>query len=113
MNEADRVIEIEWDRRTLAGMHPVYRKRCEQDECEIKTMYLGEKDVELDDGMLFVMEQPTQLVTRPLSKDDEVVEGKSVASMLDRIGEEDHNNPDFSFVATLNQTGDASPGSPL
>jgi Calcium binding len=67
----DPVIEIEWDQRTLAGMHPVYRKRCERDDCEIKTMYLGEEDVELDDGTPFLMEQPTQIVTRPLSKDDE------------------------------------------
>jgi hypothetical protein len=70
---ADPVIEVEWDKRTLAGMHPVYRKRCERDDCEIKTMYLGEEDVERDDGTPFLMEQPTRIVTRPLSKDRDLV----------------------------------------
>jgi len=64
-------VEIEWDQRTLAGMHPVYRKRCERDGLEMETMYLGDEDIERDDGTPFVMEQPTQIVTQPLSKDDE------------------------------------------
>src|SRR5271169_6503693 len=50
---ADPVVEIEWDKRTLAGMHPVYRKRCERDDCEMETMYLGEEDIERDDGTPF------------------------------------------------------------
>jgi len=64
-------VEIEWDKRTFAGMHPVYRKRCERDGLEMETMYLGDEDIELDDGTPFLMEQPTQIVTQPLSKDDE------------------------------------------
>src|SRR4051812_49203891 len=42
--------EIEWDRRTLDGMHPVYRKRCERDGLDLETMWLTEDDVEPDDG---------------------------------------------------------------
>jgi hypothetical protein len=64
-------VEIVWDKRTLAGMHPVYRLRCERDDLEMETMYLDEEDIERDDGTPFLMEQPTQIVTRPLSKDDE------------------------------------------
>ena len=33
--------EIEWDRRTLDGMHPVYKKRCERDGLDPETMWLG------------------------------------------------------------------------
>jgi hypothetical protein len=38
--------EIAWDRRTLDSMHPVYRKRCERDDCEVEIMWLGEEDIE-------------------------------------------------------------------
>jgi hypothetical protein len=37
---------IEWDRRTLGHMHPVYRKRCERDGLELESMWLGEDDIE-------------------------------------------------------------------
>src|SRR4051812_31896968 len=30
---------IEWDQRTLAAMHPVYRNRCERDGLEIESMW--------------------------------------------------------------------------
>jgi hypothetical protein len=36
--------EIKWNKRTLNGMHPVYRKRCERDGFEMETMWLGEED---------------------------------------------------------------------
>ena len=37
---------IEWDRHTLGQMHPVYRKRCERDGLELKSMWLGEGDID-------------------------------------------------------------------
>ena len=51
--------EIKWDKRTLNGMHPVYRKRCERDGLELETMWLGEEDIEPDDGTPVPIEQPT------------------------------------------------------
>jgi len=63
--------EIEWDRRTLAGMHPVYRKRSERDSLDLETMWLGDEDLEADDGTLVPMEQPTGIKTPPLSMKDE------------------------------------------
>jgi hypothetical protein len=63
--------EIEWDQRTLAGMHPVYRKRCERDGLDLETMWLGEADLEADDGTLVPMEQPTEIKIPPLSMKDE------------------------------------------
>jgi hypothetical protein len=35
--------EITWDKKTLSGMHPVYRKRCERDGLALETMWLGEE----------------------------------------------------------------------
>ena len=62
---------IEWDRRTLDGMHPVYRKRCERDGLDHENMWLGEGDIEPDTGEPAAIEQPTNLLCRPLSKHDQ------------------------------------------
>src|ERR1019366_10014001 len=42
--------DIEWDRRTLDAMHPVYRKRCERDGLDPKSMGLDQDDIEPADG---------------------------------------------------------------
>ena len=62
---------IEWDRRTLDHMHPVYRKRCKRDGLELESMWLGEDDIEPDSGGPAVIEQPTSIVTRPLNEKDQ------------------------------------------
>jgi len=62
---------IEWDQYTLDHMHPVYRKRCERDDLELESLWLGEADLEPDSGEPALIEQPTKIVTRPLSRDDQ------------------------------------------
>ena len=62
---------IEWDRRTLDAMHPVYRSRCERDGLELESMWLDENDIEADTGEQVAIEQPTQIVTRPLRMNDQ------------------------------------------
>jgi hypothetical protein len=57
--------EIEWDRRTLDGMHPVYKKRCERDGLDPGTIWLAEEDVEAGDGAPVPIEQPTDVGARP------------------------------------------------
>jgi outer membrane lipoprotein SlyB len=59
---------LEWNQGTLNQMHPVYRKRCQRDGLSVERMWLGEADLELDAGDPAKMEQPTNLVSRPLSK---------------------------------------------
>ena len=63
--------EIEWDKKTLKGMHPVYKDRCERDGFDLETMWLGEEDLEPDDGTSVPMEQPTEIRTPPLSMKDQ------------------------------------------
>src|SRR5271165_4134611 len=63
--------DIKWNKRTLDGMHPIYRKRCERDDLELQSMWLGEEDIEPDDGTPVSMEQPTQIKTAPLSEKDQ------------------------------------------
>ncbi len=62
---------IAWDRTTLRGMHPVYKKRCERDGLELKSMWLGHLDLEPDDGTRVPIERPTSIVTKPLSEKDQ------------------------------------------
>jgi hypothetical protein len=62
---------IAWDRATFLGMHPVYKKRCERDGLELETMWLGDEDLEPDDGTPVSVEQPTSIVTSPLSEKDQ------------------------------------------
>jgi Calcium binding len=63
--------EIEWDRRTLAGMHPVYHKRCERDGLDVEAMGLGEEDIEIDDGTPIDIEPPTLIETPALLETDQ------------------------------------------
>ena len=63
--------EIEWDQRTLAAMHPVYKKRCERDDLDDQIMWLEEEDIEPDDGTTVPIEQPTEIITPPLSNKDQ------------------------------------------
>jgi Calcium binding len=62
---------IEWDKRTLDQMHPVYLKRCERDDLELESMWLEDGDIELDTGEPVAIQQPTQIITRPLAKHDQ------------------------------------------
>ncbi len=62
--------EVEWDRRTLDAMHPVYRKRCERDDLGWEAIWLTEGDVEPDDGTPVPIEQPSGIKTPPLSERD-------------------------------------------
>lgn len=62
---------VAWDRATLGGMHPVYKKRCERDGLELESMWLGDEDLEADDGTPVTLEPPTSIVTKPLSEKDQ------------------------------------------
>jgi hypothetical protein len=70
-SEGETFYEIEWDRRTLKGVHPVYRKRCERDGIEPSILWLADADLEADDGTRIPIEQPTEIKTPPLSEKDE------------------------------------------
>jgi hypothetical protein len=69
--EGETTYLIAWDRATLKGMHPVYKKRCERDGLELEAMWLGDKDIEPHDGTTVPIEQPTKIVTPPLSEKDQ------------------------------------------
>jgi hypothetical protein len=52
-------------------MHPIYKKRCERDGLELESMWLGDEDLEPDDNTPVAIEQPTSIVTQPLSEKDQ------------------------------------------
>ena len=62
---------IEWDEATLLHAHPLFRKRCERDGLEYERMWLEESDLEPDTGEALSIEHPRQVVSRPLSEDDD------------------------------------------
>jgi hypothetical protein len=62
---------IRWNRKTLSSIHPVYRNRCERNGFDVEEMWLGENDLEPDSGGAVVLEQPTKIVTPPLSMNDQ------------------------------------------
>ena len=64
----ETTVEIEWDKRTLNAMHPVYLKRCDRDDFIVETASLDEESIEPDDGTPVPIEQPTKIITRPLSE---------------------------------------------
>jgi hypothetical protein len=69
--EGEATLLVAWDRATLRGMHPIYKKRCERDGLELESMWLGDEDLEPDDGTPVSIEQPTEIKTPPLSEKDQ------------------------------------------
>jgi hypothetical protein len=64
--------EIRWTEDTLAAAHPVYGKRCRRDDAEPAKYWLDEGEMEPDSAEQPVeMEQPANLVAKPLSADDQ------------------------------------------
>ena len=63
--------EVALDERTLASIHPIYKQRCENDGLDYEFMGLDQEEIEPDDGIFVPIEQPTAIVPRPLSPDDE------------------------------------------
>src|SRR3954447_2418084 len=59
------------DQRTLASLHPIFKRRSEIDGLDYRFMGLGQEDIELDDGVSVPIEQPTAIVPRPLKLDDQ------------------------------------------
>jgi hypothetical protein len=69
--EGETTLLISWNRATLGGMHPIYKKRCERDGLELESMWLDDEDLEPDDGGPVSIEQPTSIITKPLSEKDQ------------------------------------------
>jgi len=62
---------VRWNGETLKSQSPIYRKRCERDGFDGEEMWLGENDLEPDPGGPIKIEQPNEIVTKPLSMDDQ------------------------------------------
>ncbi len=62
---------IRWSPETLQGAHCVYHKRCRRDKVKPEGTWLDEGDLEPDLGGPPSMEPPANIVTRPLSVDNQ------------------------------------------
>ena len=62
---------VRWSRETLAAIHPVFKKRCEKDGLVLEQYFLSADDLEHDAGGPLNIEQPTAIITKPLSPKDQ------------------------------------------
>jgi len=62
---------ISWSQHTLDQSHSIYRKRCERDGTEWEESWMNEDDLEPDPGGALNIERPMNIITRPLSMDDQ------------------------------------------
>jgi hypothetical protein len=62
---------VAWNSHTLQNAHPLFRNRCEKGGFGFEEMWLGEEDLEPDTGLPVPMEQPTNIITKPLSPNDQ------------------------------------------
>ncbi len=109
VQEIDQQIEpisylVKWNQHTLDQINPVYRKRCERDDLELETMWLDEDDLEVGTSALAKIEQPSALVTRPLSQKDQddrirTIFGLTSDDPLPRVTDENLHRY-HSFLAT-------------
>ena len=62
---------IRWTEKTLAAVHTVYKNRCEKDGLEFERCGLNAEDLEPDLGDPLQIEQLQEILTQPLSPDEE------------------------------------------
>lgn len=70
-----RNYEVRWTDETLASMPPIYKKRSTIENTVVEIYRLSEAELEPDLGEPLAIEQPTQIVPRPLStrnRDDRI-----------------------------------------
>lgn len=82
------IVEVIWNRETLKQMPPICKVRSEREGLQYEKMYLREDELMPDDGSPVVLEQPTNLVTRPLDLDDQedrIREALGLTSRDDRV----------------------------
>jgi len=63
--------DIKWTAETLANMPEIVRKRSERDGLDLERMTLSESVLEIYQGQPVCLEQPTHIITKPLSLEDE------------------------------------------
>jgi len=63
--------DIQWSAETLQAMPAIVKKRAERDGLVLECMTLGENTLESYQGGPVIMEQPNNIITKPLSVKDE------------------------------------------
>jgi hypothetical protein len=67
----DGMYAIRWSKETLAAIHPVVKRRSEKDGTVLEEYWLGDDDLEPDNGGLLNIEQPTEIIFKPLLPKDQ------------------------------------------
>ena len=67
----DGMYTIRWSCETLANIHPIVKKRSEKEGTVLEEYWLGDDDLEPDAGRPLNIEQPSEIVVKPLSPKDQ------------------------------------------
>ena len=67
----EHLYDIKWLPETIENMPDIVRKRSERDGLKLDTMTLSESELEVYQGQPVAMEQPSNIITRSLSPEDE------------------------------------------
>jgi uncharacterized protein YodC (DUF2158 family) len=67
----DGMYTIRWSKETLAAVHPVVKRRSEKDGTVLEEYWLGDDDLEPDNGGPLNIEQPTEIIVKPLLPKDQ------------------------------------------
>ena len=62
---------VRWSRETISRIHPICKKRCAIDGTYFEEYWLEDDDLEPDPGGPLSLEQPTEIVPRPLSNENQ------------------------------------------
>jgi hypothetical protein len=62
---------IKLNQATLDQIHPIYRKRCKRDGLHIEILDMDQEDLDPDLGEGLPVEQPTNVVTKPLDPNNQ------------------------------------------
>jgi hypothetical protein len=65
------VCKIALNQQTLSQIHPIYCKRCERDGFDIQILDMSQDDLDPDLGEGLPVEQPTNIVTKPLDPNNQ------------------------------------------
>ena len=116
----DGMVTVQWSRETLAAIHPVVKQRSEKDGTVLEEYWLGEDDLEPDEGGPLDIEQPTEITTKPLSPKDQddrirIVFGLTSNDPLPDVDDEtlgtyhEHLSKDLVFPFEAEHTSETGP----
>ncbi len=96
---------VRWSKQTLKKQSSIYRRRCERDGFDSNEMWLAEADLKPDIGGPLTIERPKNVVTKPLSMNDQDDRIRAVFELTsdDPLPEADEKSPAVYYKYLANK----------